>query len=351
MRPLLTVLIPNYNYARYLARAVDSAIALDYSPKEIIVVDDGSTDGSREILADYEKQGAIRAVLQENAGQPAALNTGFKHVRGELVYVLDSDDVVSPHMMARVMSVWRPGMSKVQFCLESIDENGALIGSVFPNFPEDSTPDMLRRAVLETGEYQSPPTSGNVYAKSYLERLFPLDPQRFRYSDGPMNAVAPLYGEVEAIPEALGQYRMHGANQWGRREFDPTVYTRAVAHNLAIDLYIAEHARALGVAFRPELSDRAPWAMQYRMASIKLGPERHPIPETTAHVMKLGLVAVLESSTLSASQKATIIPWFVLMGIAPPKLAAELAKLRFHPSSRPQFLSKALKAFGTLKPS
>jgi glycosyltransferase involved in cell wall biosynthesis len=351
MRPLLTVLIPNFNYARYLAATVESALALEYAPKEIIVVDDGSTDGSRAILCDYESRGAIKTVFQENGGQPAALNAGFKRVRGELVYVLDSDDIVSPHMMTRVMAVWRPGMSKVQFCLESIDETGARIGSVFPNFPADSSPATLRRAVLETGEYQSPPTSGNLYAKAYLERLFPLDPQRFRFSDGPMNAVAPLYGDVEAIPEVLGQYRMHGANQWGRREFDPTVYTRAVAHNLAIDAYIAEHARALGVAFRPELSDRAPWAMQYRMASIKLGPERHPLPETAAHVMKLGLTAVLESTTLSASQKATIIPWFVLMGVAPRKLAEELAKLRFHPSYRPQLLSRALKAFGTLKPS
>jgi glycosyltransferase involved in cell wall biosynthesis len=351
MGPLLTVLIPNYNYARYLAAAVDSALALDYAPKEIVVVDDGSTDGSRAILCDYEQKGLIKTVFQENGGQPAALNAGFKHARGELLYVLDSDDIVAPHMMKRVMQVWRPGMSKVQFCLESIDEHGERIGSIFPNFPAGATPAMLRRAVLETGEYQSPPTSGNVYAHSYLAHLFPLEAERFRYSDGPMNAVAPLYGEVEAIPEALGQYRMHGANQWGRREFDPTVYTRAVAHNLALDAYIAEHARALGFAFRPELSDRAPWAMQYRMASIKLGPERHPLPESAAHVMKLGLAAVVESTTLSASQKATIIPWFLLMGVAPRKLAAELAKLRFHPSSRPQLLSRALKAFGTLKPS
>jgi Glycosyl transferase family 2 len=351
MRPLLSVLIPNYNYARYLPAAVESALALDYAPKEIIVVDDGSTDESRAILRDYENKGAIKTVFQENGGQPAALNAGFKQVRGDLVYVLDSDDVVAPHMMNRVMQIWRPGMSKVQFCLESIDETGQLIGSVFPNFPAGATPAILRRAVLETGEYQSPPTSGNVYARAYLERLFPLDPQRFRYSDGPMNAVAPLYGDVEAIPEALGQYRMHGSNQWGRREFDPSVYSRAVAHNLAIDVFIAEHARALGVAFRPELSDRAPWAMQYRMASIKLGPERHPLPESAARVMKLGLAAALESTTLSAAQKATIIPWFVLMGVAPRKLAEELAKLRFHPSYRPQLLSKVLKAFGTLKPS
>ncbi len=351
MSPLLTVLIPNYNYARYLPAALDSAVALDYAPKEIIVVDDGSTDDSRAILRDYESRGLIKTLFKDNGGQPAALNEGFKLARGELMYVLDSDDVVSPHMMQRVMSVWRAGISKVQFCLQSIDENGDRIGNVFPNFPPGVTPAMLRRAVVETGEYQSPPTSGNVYSKAYLDRLFPLDPARFRYSDGPMNAVAPLYGDVEAMPEALAQYRMHDNNQWGRREFDPTVYTRAVAHNLALDEFIAEHARALGVAFRPRLSEHAPWAMQYRMASIKLGPERHPVAESAAHVLKLAVSSVLESATLSPAQKVTLIPWFVLMGIAPRPLAAELAKLRFHPSSRPQFLSKALKAFGTLKPS
>lgn len=349
MRPLLTVLIPNYNYARYLAAAVESAIALDYEPKEIIVVDDGSTDSSRAILCGYADRGAIKTIFKENGGQPAALNAGIAQARGEIIYVLDSDDIVAPHMMKRVMSVWRPGVSKAQFCLESIDENGAKIGSVFPNFPADASPQMLRRAVLETGEYQSPPTSGNVYAKAYLDKLFPLDPQRFRYSDGPMNAVAPLYGDVEVLPEVLGQYRMHGSNQWGRREFDPTVYTRAVAHNAAIDVYIAEHARALALTFRPELSDRAPWAMQYRMASIKLGPERHPVPESPAHVLRLGLIAAFESTTLSAAQKATIVSWLLLMGISPRKAAEQLAKLRFHPSSRPQLLSRALKAFGTLK--
>src|SRR3954466_3808409 len=116
MRPLLTVLIPNYNYARYLPAALDSALALDYAPKEIIVVDDGSTDGSRAILCDYEQRGAIKTVFQANGGQPAALNAGFAQAQGELVYVLDSDDIVAPHMMKRVMQVWRPGVSKVQFC-------------------------------------------------------------------------------------------------------------------------------------------------------------------------------------------------------------------------------------------
>jgi glycosyltransferase involved in cell wall biosynthesis len=351
MPPLLTVLIPNYNYGRYLTAAIESVIALDYAPKEIIVVDDGSTDDSRAILSAYETKGALKCIFKENGGQPAALNVGFREAQGELLYVLDSDDVVAPHMMRRVIAKWRDGMSKVQFCLESIDEHGDRIGSIFPNFPAHATPETLRRAVLETGEYQSPPTSGNVYARKYLERLFPLDPARFRYSDGPMNAVAPLYGEVEAISEVLGQYRMHGANQWGRREFDPTVYTRAVAHNLAIDVYIAEHARSLGITSRPALSDHAPWAMQYRMASIKLQPERHPLPESAAHVMRLGLQSALESTTLSPAQKSTIIPWFVLMAVAPRKLAEELAKLRFNPSYRPPLLSKALKALGTLKPS
>lgn len=349
MNPLLSILIPNYNYARYLRTCIESALALDYSQKEIIVIDDGSTDESRDILREYAAQGVIQAIYKKNGGQPSALNAGFERATGEVVYVLDSDDVVAPQMMTRVMSVWKPGVTKVQFCLESIDDAGNPIGSVFPNYPATVTPALLKRAVIETGEYQSPPTSANVYARSYLARLFPLDPKRFRYSDGPMNAVAPLYGNVETLPEPLCQYRMHGNNQWGREKFEPAVYTRAVTHNLELDNFVVEHARAIGLEIRPGLSDRAPWAMQYRMVSVCLQRKSHPLPESPFQVMWRGLRAVRTSETLSPAQKAAIIPWFMLMGVAPKRVAEELTKLRFHPTHRPAVLTKTLKAMGTLK--
>lgn len=349
MNPLLTVIVPNFNYARFLRACLDSAIALEYEPKEIIVVDDGSTDDSASILRQYEAAGQIRAIFKENGGQPDAVNTGFAAARGELIYVLDSDDIVSPHMMQSVLPLWTPKTSKVQFSLESIDQMGRPIGSIFPNYHGERSPARERAAVLATGEYQAPPTSGNVYARWYLEKILPIDGTRFRFSDGPMNAVAPLYGDVTTIATPLGQYRMHGQNQWGRATFNPRVYTTAVKHNLALDAYVVEHGRLLGLPIAPDPSKSAPWAMQYRMASVRLNPDEHPVSESPRAVMGLGLAAVGRSKSLSFAQKAVIIPWFLLMGLGPQRLAEELAKLRFIPAHRPAVLGKTLRMVGALR--
>ena len=347
--PLLSVIVPNFNYARFLRACLDSALALEYEPKEIIVVDDGSTDDSRAVIEEYERAGKVTAIFKENGGQPDAVNVGFSHSRGELIYVLDSDDVVFPHMLSRVLPLWTPRTSKVQFSLESINERGGPLHSVFPNYHHPRTPEDLRESVLKTGEYQSPPTSGNVYARSYLERVVPIDKQRFRFSDGPMNAVAPLYGDVASIPSPLGQYRMHTQNQWGRTTFNPRTYTTAVRHNLALEAFVVEHCEKLGLPVGPQPSNHAPWALQYRMASACLNPAEHPVTETPADIARLGLSAVRESTSLTKAQKAVMSSWFALMAVGPRRLQEELTKLRFLPAYRAPILGKTLQWLGALR--
>ncbi|MET0386480.1 MAG: glycosyltransferase family A protein [Polyangiales bacterium] len=349
MSSLLSVIVPNYNYATYLRACLDSAIALRYEPKEIIVVDDGSTDNSREIIREYEAAGKISAIYKENGGQPDAVNLGFERARGEMIYILDSDDVVFPHMLEQVLPLWTARTSKIQFSLESIDQHGQLLGSVFPNYHTPRSPAELRRSVITTGEYQSPPTSGNLYARSYLQHVLPVDRARFRFSDGPLNAVAPLYGDVASFATPLGQYRMHTQNQWGRATFNPRSYTTALRHNIALDTFVIEHARELGIAIDAKLGDHAPWALQYRMASVCLNPNEHPTDETPRDVARLGVTAVTLSGSLTLAQKAVMIAWFTGMAVAPARLQEELTKLRFLPSYRPAFLGKTLRFVGALK--
>jgi hypothetical protein len=349
MSPLLSVIVPNFNYARFLRACLDSALALEYEPKEIIVVDDGSTDDSRTLLEEYERAGKITAIFKANGGQPDAVNVGFQRARGELIYVLDSDDVVFPSMLRQVLAVWTPRTSKVQFSLESINERGGPLHSVFPNYHHPRSPEDLRESVLKTGEYQSPPTSGNVYARSYLERIVPIDKQRFRFSDGPMNAVAPLYGDVASIPSPLGQYRMHTQNAWGRTTFNPRTYTTAVRHNLALEAFVVEHCRQLGLPVEPQPANHGPWALQYRMASACLNASEHPVAETPTDVARLGLAAVYESTSLSAAQKTVMASWFGLMAIGPRKLQEELTKVRFLPAYRAPILGKTLQWLGALR--
>src|SRR5438046_8948159 len=88
---LASVIINNYNYGRFLREAVDSALNQTYRNTEVIVVDDGSTDGSPEVIASYGER--IVPVLKQHGGQNSALNAGFSRRRGDVSLFLDSDDV------------------------------------------------------------------------------------------------------------------------------------------------------------------------------------------------------------------------------------------------------------------
>jgi glycosyltransferase involved in cell wall biosynthesis len=93
---LVSVVVPVYNGARYLAQAIDSVLAQDYRPLELIVVDDGSEDESAAIARGYP---AVRLVRQANRGHGAAKNVGIEVCRGELLAFLDADDLWEPQKL------------------------------------------------------------------------------------------------------------------------------------------------------------------------------------------------------------------------------------------------------------
>jgi glycosyltransferase involved in cell wall biosynthesis len=94
---LVSVVIPTYNYGHFLTETIESVLAQTYRNYEIIVVDDGSTDNTRDRLAPYMDR--IRYVFQDNQGLSAARNTGIREARGELIALLDSDDLWHPRKL------------------------------------------------------------------------------------------------------------------------------------------------------------------------------------------------------------------------------------------------------------
>jgi glycosyltransferase involved in cell wall biosynthesis len=102
-RPLVSVIIPAYNVARYLPAAIDSALAQTYPRVEIVVVDDGSTDATPDVIAGYGSR--IVAVRQENLGPGAARNRAIAASHGDVLALLDSDDVWLPHRLDRMVTV------------------------------------------------------------------------------------------------------------------------------------------------------------------------------------------------------------------------------------------------------
>ena len=103
-----SVIINNYNYARFLRAAIDSALSQTYQNCEVVVVDDGSTDNSRDVIESYDRR--VKAVYKCNGGQGSALNAGFEASSGDLIIFLDADDVLLPCAVETVAAQMRPGL-------------------------------------------------------------------------------------------------------------------------------------------------------------------------------------------------------------------------------------------------
>jgi glycosyltransferase involved in cell wall biosynthesis len=113
--PLFTAIVPLYNHARYIGKALDSILAQSYQDWEAVVVDDGSTDESGRIADDYAARcPRIRVVHQHNAGLAAARNTGIRHARGVWMALLDSDDLWLPNTLSN-FAQFIPAHPKARF--------------------------------------------------------------------------------------------------------------------------------------------------------------------------------------------------------------------------------------------
>lgn len=203
----ISVIIPTYNYARFLREAIDSALAQTCSALEVIVVDDGSTDDTPRILAGYGDR--IRSIRQDNQGVSAARNTGIAAARGEYLAFLDSDDVWKPRKLERDIARFGadPELGLVHCGAETFDNSGKTI-AVFLNGMEGWVArDLLRldRQVIAA------PGSGTMVPKRVAEeiggfdtRLQPSEDWDFCYR------VATRY-RAGFVPEVLVRYRLHGS--------------------------------------------------------------------------------------------------------------------------------------------
>jgi glycosyltransferase involved in cell wall biosynthesis len=203
----VTVVICNYNYERYLATAIDSALRQDHPGTRVMVIDDGSTDGSRAII---EKYGArISPIFKENGGQVSAYNHAIGVLDTEYAIFLDSDDVLYPNAVSEVMRFFGEGdWAKVQFRLDVMDQMGNLTGAYVPH--SEPPPD-CSRLLLGGWLYPSPPASGNAYRVSALTRIFPIPEVAINRYGADFYAIygAALLGRVATVPRSLGRYRVH----------------------------------------------------------------------------------------------------------------------------------------------
>jgi glycosyltransferase involved in cell wall biosynthesis len=229
-----TCLISNFNYARFLAEAIDGALCQSHAFDEIIVVDDGSTDGSLEMLkARYGCHSSIQIVDQPNRGQLACFNAGFARATGEIVFFLDADDIFEPHYVERALEVYDRGPGcDFLFCGRRLfgQKEGLHLA-----FPEDRD---LGYSVIRTAysrEWIGAATSCLSMRHHVLEKILPLpfiDEWRTRADDCLVFGASLAGAQKRFLAQPLVRYRVHDANHYQGRQADPlTTYRRRLAVN------------------------------------------------------------------------------------------------------------------------
>ncbi len=259
----VSVIISNYNYARYLSAAIDSVLAQTYRDIEIIVVDDGSTDNSREAIAQLQQKSPdkIKAIFQANQGQGGAFNTGFEAASGEVIAFLDADDVWKPNKLQRVVEAFNsPDVVGIMHQLDTIDADGNILNdsNKGPRLSEN-----LAQVILDTGNaWCFPPTSGLAYRHSALKKLFPIDAVKWRiWADGCIIYCTAFLGKIKTLNEELGSYRIHGANNHISRETATSEQeTKSQAGIEMTNQYINDFLERIGYPKRVDLSRN----LQYR---------------------------------------------------------------------------------------
>ncbi|NEP10115.1 MAG: glycosyltransferase family 2 protein [Symploca sp. SIO2C1] len=228
---LVSVVICNYNYGKFLPQTINSALNQSYPYTEVIVVDDGSTDNSREIIASYED--SIIPVFKTNGGEASAFNAGFAASRGDIICFLDADDIFLPDKVTEVVKSLG-NYSTQRWCfhrLKQVESKGQI------SFPKNSNnlahrnnrDDTIKREYdlrphITSGKTRKkiPPlpqsTSGLCFTRSLLKQILPMPTAKgISLNESYLTWTAFGLSRGLILEKELGIYRVHGSNAYARR--------------------------------------------------------------------------------------------------------------------------------------
>ncbi|MDX6603890.1 MAG: hypothetical protein QOF23_399 [Solirubrobacterales bacterium] len=335
------IVITNYNYGRFLVPAIESALAQTHSNVRVVVVDDGSDDESREVLGAFDDR--VEVVLKERGGQASALNAGIARCEGDVLLLLDADDVLRPEAAERVAGVFGddPDLVKVQFRMAVIDAEGELTGVTKPSghlLPP--TGDARRAELAFPFDLAWLPGGGTAFRTSTVRELLPIPESDYPHcgADWYLVHLGALVGSSAALDEVCAEYRIHGQNGYelDTPYLDLDHIRDAIVYATATCRSLEHRADMIGLK-RPDpilsLSDLA-----NRLVSLKLAPDLHPVPgDTSRGLVIASMRAVRRRFDVSWPMKAIFVAWFVLEASAPRPLSHRLAELFLFPERRRSF--------------
>jgi len=333
--PKLSVIVANYNYARFVAAAIESLLSQS-KDIEIIVVDDCSTDNSRDIISKYADQ-IITVFLEKNQGQGGGFNAGFERATGDLVMFLDADDFMLPGGAEVILNAYDPETVMYHYRMRYSDEEGNL-GGIFPPLERNLASGDLSEKLRTVGIYDGTVTSGMVFSHKVLSKVLPMNPEPYRYgADGYLTVSVPLYGKCASSFEMMSAYRLHGAQH---SQFEKVHAEKArwfldhYAHRLAT---ITEHSEKLGLDVHEDLASQNYFNVHSRLVSLLFDPQKHPFEGDRANDLarrakRLNLQIISGRSLWLRKQF-----WNVLL-LLPTAQKRALLRMEMEPSARPAWV-------------
>jgi glycosyltransferase involved in cell wall biosynthesis len=323
--PNISVIIPCYNYARYVGQAIDSVLAQGYPALNLVVVNDGSTDDSLSVIHSHATRANI--IDQPNRGQVQARNAGFAASTGDIVLFLDADDLLEPSALMELARAWSPVLAKIQFDLRVIDADGKDLGRRFAYFRPSFTVQRVRDDFARTGTYRWPVTTGNAYAKWFVSLAFP---QAFDGPvDGYLNTIAPIYGDVLTLPIPLGRYRLHDRNRSSKTRA-ASGFADTIARRRRELAEMRRHAMIRGVRIPngDPLDHELPF-LNCRLMAVKLGMNYPGSDRDAGLPLLCKAVRQLWQEGLPAKITAMHALWFLVLAFVPRTFVSPLIRLRF----------------------
>jgi glycosyltransferase involved in cell wall biosynthesis len=209
-----SVIIPNYNYGHLISGCIESVLNQTVSADEIIVVDDGSTDVSRDVIGAFGSK--IISIFQANQGQAAAISSGFSRATGEIILILDSDDFFMPNKIEVIKDLYAENDSAQWIFHDLLIVNDAMIPNLSNiNLDKQKVSYVDERQSMKKGKinYDAPATSGLSFRRSFIENIFPLPlAQSIYISDHYIKFYCLAIASGIHLGQNLGGQLIHGEN-------------------------------------------------------------------------------------------------------------------------------------------
>ena len=259
-QPKVSVLITNFNYDRFVADAVRSALSQTYDDLEIVVCDDGSTDRSLEVLSEFGDDPRVRVLEQPNAGQGAAISHAASVAGGDILCFLDADDTFLPSKVERVVQAFEaaPRVGLVVHRVEVVDHDGRSIQQI-PQFASLRGGNLRDEVLARGGRWVTVPSSALAIRSAWGSSIFPVPSELRTGADAFVFGLMPLLAEVAALDEALTHYRVHDANAYGTTRVDAATARHALSELELVTGLVNERLAALGQDLHVDLERNLYW--------------------------------------------------------------------------------------------